>query len=136
MRSGFEGAYLPALIGFAAAVATLIGALRVSRGASAPGPNFVRRLLVAIAAYVVSAACVLAMLLALTGGNQCPDAFALPAVALFMLWVGLSVVWLIRSARENQLPAWAKAFGIVDWVLIAAIAACLVQTTAASASCV
>jgi hypothetical protein len=72
----------------------------------------------------------------LTGGRPRPDIFAPPAIALIFLWIALSVPWLIGVANEKSRQMWVlNPFGVLDWVLIAAIAVFFALALTARASC-
>jgi hypothetical protein len=105
--------------------------------APAQGPQYVKRFLLALAAYIASGIFIIAVVTRLTGGRPCPDVFALPAVALIFLWIALSVLWLIRVlATEKSSPMWfLKPFSMLDWVLIGAIAVCLALALNERESC-
>jgi hypothetical protein len=129
MWSWLEGVYrslniAETIIGFVMSTVSFVSLMHGMWRAPAQGPQYVKRFLLALAAYIASGIFIIAVVTRLTGGRSCPDVFALPAVALIFLWIALSVLWLIRVlATEKSSPMWfLKPFSMLDWVLIGAIA--------------
>jgi hypothetical protein len=124
------------LVGFALSVWRFLAGVHALWRDPRHGPTATRRTLLAVGAYLLSSGFMVAFVVALTGGHPCPDAFAIPAVALILLWIGFSLVWLLRLLPQTPLPGWvARPFGWLDWVLLAGIVAALVAALTARSAC-
>lgn len=95
------------------------------------------RQVLGIAGVILSSAALLALQLYLIGGKRCPGSVALAAIAMLLLWLLLSLLWLIRTVpRDPPLPALIGKPGVMDAVVGLALAACLIFILGARGGCV
>lgn len=84
-------------------------------------PAGFRKSLKIAGAYVVYCGVGIALVLWRVDAN--PDTNGLAVLVFLMAWILFGVLWLARLVpRPKKLPAWVDRFGVLDWILLAAIA--------------
>jgi hypothetical protein len=77
------------------------------------------------------------LLIYLVGGKRCPASVAVAGIGMLLRSLFLSLLWLIRTVpRDPPLPAIIGKPGLVDAVVGAAIAACLMLILNARGDCI